>query len=545
MSRAPLLVGLLLLGSAAALTWFVMATSKDQFDDASTYPLRAHFLDAAGVRWKTRVQVNGIDVGKISKIGHVQTAGGLVAEVTLRVHRDYKVYANASLKKAAESLLGDFRLDLNPGSASDACSDACTGACVEGRCEVPCSAGCKETQACATEVCVYPVLPAEGLIGHVQSVSDLDAIQSELKHVAGNVRSVTESLSHVLAGPEGEGSLKTILARVEQSMGAIQAATLALSGTLARNDHRVDDIVIHLAEFTASLAAMTKPGGVITRSGRNIEALTARVDDITLELRSLLEGDTPDEASIRNTLEQLSSTAAHLTEIARKVNQGQGTVGRVVNDPAIAEKIEATLDDTSELIGGLSRLETQIELRTQYEVPFGTDEANVQGIKNVLALRLVPKPDKYYVLEAVADPRGRQRKTRIETKTGGEVTEEEISLTAFNDLKFSAMFAKRYYFLTLRFGILESTGGFGVNLHALDDNLTFRFDMFDFNRSFEGASIFPRLRTTFLYGITDHIALQGGFDDPLNESMRTWFLGGALSFTDDDLKTLLTVAPSP
>ena len=32
-------------------------------------------------------------------------------------------------------------------------------------------------------------------------------------------------------------------------------------------------------------------------------------------------------------------------------------------------------------------------------------------------------------------------------------------------IKFSAQFAKRYSFLTLRFGIIESTGGIGADLN--------------------------------------------------------------------------------
>ena len=50
---------------------------------------------------------------------------------------------------------------------------------------------------------------------------------------------------------------------------------------------------------------------------------------------------------------------------------------------------------------------------------------------------------------------------------------------------------------------------------------------------------------TFLYEFFDHIWLQAGVDDPFNADLAQWFLGGALRFTDEDLKTLMTVAPSP
>ena len=99
------------------MSWFLMKTSKDKFSDEATYPVYADFVDASGIRWKTRVQINGIDVGKIGGIEHLRLDNGrLVARVTVRILNDYTVYQDAAIKKAAESLLGDFRLDLDPGN---------------------------------------------------------------------------------------------------------------------------------------------------------------------------------------------------------------------------------------------------------------------------------------------------------------------------------------------------------------------------------------------------------------------------------------------
>ena len=144
-----------------------MKTSKDKFSDEATYPIYADFVDASGIRWKTRVQINGLDVGKIGGIEHKRLDDGrLVARVTVRLLHEYEVYQDASLKKAAESLLGDFRLDLDPGNRN---------------------AG--------------QIKPG-GIIGKVQSVSDMDAIQNELKYVAANVNEITSSFKRVLSGPE-------------------------------------------------------------------------------------------------------------------------------------------------------------------------------------------------------------------------------------------------------------------------------------------------------------------------------------------------------
>jgi phospholipid/cholesterol/gamma-HCH transport system substrate-binding protein len=101
--------------------------------------------------------------------------------------------------------------------------------------------------------------------------------------------------------------------------------------------------------------------------------------------------------------------------------------------------------------------------------------------------------------------------------------------------------------MTLRFGIIENTGGLGVNLHAFEDHAEVRIDAFDFDRRNPSdlRGIFPRLRVTGMLELASHIHVQLGFDDPFNESLRTLFLGGVLRFTDDDLKAMLTIAPRP
>ena len=56
--KAPLLVGLLLISSVISMT-FILQTGKSEFSEENSYIVYADFSDASGIRWKTRVQVNG------------------------------------------------------------------------------------------------------------------------------------------------------------------------------------------------------------------------------------------------------------------------------------------------------------------------------------------------------------------------------------------------------------------------------------------------------------------------------------------------------
>jgi phospholipid/cholesterol/gamma-HCH transport system substrate-binding protein len=516
-ARAPILVGLVLISAIMALMWFVMGTSKDKYGESSTYVLYADFDDASGIRAKTRLQINGIDVGKIEDIEHVRSPDGrLRARVTLRLLKDFPVYRNAVVRKVAESLLGDYRLDLDPGTTD------------------------------------FAQIPPKGTIPNVYSKSDLEEIQTGLKRVTANVNQLTESFSRVLSGPEGEGSLKEILANVERSMVAIERTSSVLADMASSNNQVINKLIADLGQFSSSLAQTSSPGGDMKTLLENLARVSGRLEHIASSVDSMVSGDegaSDERGQLRTTLASLNDSIDRLNSIARKVDEGQGTLGRVVNDPVLINKVESTLDSAGQLIGGLSRMETQIELRTQYEVPFDSQSKVLDpAVKNILGLRIVPRPDKYYLLEAISDPRGTSSH-KIITKTldGTTTTVTDRSEISFDTLKFSAQFAKRYYFLTLRFGIIENTGGFGADLFALRDRLELRLDAFDFTRRDQNVArnINPRFRSTAMFGLFDHVAVQAGIDDPFNASLRTWFAGGVLRFTDDDLKALMTVGAVP
>lgn len=518
--RAPLLVGLVFLMSAVGLAWFIKTTNKDTLSESATYPLTADFADASGIRAKTRVQANGIDVGKIVQIEHVQTADGrLTARVTFRVANHIKVYQNAQLHKAAESLLGDFRIDLDPGSPTT------------------------------------KLLEPGGHIENVHTRSDIDEIKEQLLQVSKNVNQITKSFASVLAGPEGEGSIKSIMSKLEGSLAAIENTTRGLEHTVVGNQAVLDRIINDVGNVTDTLALISQPGGDLLTVSHNLADISHKVDhmaDIVTDLLTGADNQPGHEgqtiASLRTMIDDLGDSIHNISDITRKVDEGQGTLGRVVNDPGIADRVEETLDSANQIIGSIANLETQIELRSEYDVPFkGTNSQIQPAIKNTLALRIFPKPDKFYIFEMVSDPRGLQTRSLTTTAVNGSTVVSDETVIGFNDLKFSAEFAKRYYFATLRFGIIENTGGLGLDLYFANNQGQIRFDLFDFSRRAPQnlEAIFPRLRVSLMYEVVRHISLQGGFDDPFNNDLRVWFLGGVLRFTDDDLKGMLAIAPRP
>ena len=521
--KAPLLVGLLLITSIVSMTFFIMQTGKSEFSKDNSYIVYADFSDASGIRGKTRVQVNGLDIGRIADIGHHRRKdGSLTARVTLRIGDQYTIYKDARVKKAAESLLGDYRLDLILGNPN-------TGELQPG-----------------------------GVISEVQSVSDMDAIQSELRDIASNVNKVTQSLATVLSGPSAESSIESIIRGIERSMGAIEKTTNLFAENVSRNERFVDSILRDVEQVTGSVASATGAEGELFQLAQNLASLSEKLDNIAGQVEvSLLGGDSEnsEDGALRTGVRDLSQSLDNLRKVTDQLTTTDSTMGALLNDRQLIEGLEETVSSVGELVGDLSRVKTEVELKSVYEIPFSPDgyEGGIDiqsAIKNTLGLRIVPRPDSYYMFEAVADPRGKQTRTFTSTSSidddGETVSTTDVTETAFNDLKFSAQFAKRYNWLTLRFGIIENTGGLGLNFHTLDDQLEFQLDAFDFDRRDPNNNFLsPRIRLSTLFEFYNHLWIQGGWDDPLNTELQTWYLGGMLRFNDEDLKTIMSIAPSP
>jgi phospholipid/cholesterol/gamma-HCH transport system substrate-binding protein len=110
------------------------------------------------------------------------------------------------------------------------------------------------------------------------------------------------------------------------------------------------------------------------------------------------------------------------------------------------------------------------------------------------------------------------------------------------------MFAKRFYWLGLRFGIIEGTGGLGMNWWFFNDDLEFRFDIFQFGSNEFGEEALPRLKAMVTYRPTwlaNHLYLAAGGDDFLNSSTFDYFFGGGIHFDDEDLKAIFTATGVP
>ncbi|MBZ4422084.1 MlaD family protein [Myxococcus sp. RHSTA-1-4] len=501
----PFRVGLLVIAAGAFFITFILFAKKGGLSESESLRVWAYFRDASGLAVRGRVQIAGIPVGEIDEI----TLEGTRAKVWLRITNEVDLREDAVLTKRSESLLGDYLLDLNPGTES------------------------------------APSLEEGGQIRRVIDTAGMEAVFESLSQITSDIQQVTGALREVLGGEKGQGSLQRIVENLVRLSDSVDAA-------VRRNADRLDSILVNFEGISSDVRGITQSNQAeVTRIVDNIEMITRDVREVLASVKNIVgtgEGDVKETvASLKETLNKLDSTLGNLEEITTKVKNGEGAAGVLLADESVGREIRETVTDVARLASRVTDLQTEVGIQSTYLAAQGRS-------KNLLSLRLIPKPDKYYLLELVDDPRGTVSTQVVQTNppSEGDPVIQTQKVTK-ESLKLSAQFAKRWYFATLRVGLIESTGGVGGDLHFFEDALTLKLDAFNFAAD---ELRYPRLRATLRAQAFDHLFVVAGMDDILNAQQRDlstqrliagrdFFVGGGLFFTDDDLKAILSVTGVP
>src|SRR6188768_157423 len=113
-SWASVTVGSLVL-VVAIISYVLLRRVSEHGMTQEGYTVWALFHDAAGLFEKSRVQTAGISIGQIEK-RELDPKGTARAKITIRLQPGITLYENAVVAKKSASLLGEYYLEIDPGS---------------------------------------------------------------------------------------------------------------------------------------------------------------------------------------------------------------------------------------------------------------------------------------------------------------------------------------------------------------------------------------------------------------------------------------------
>lgn len=498
-TRNAIAVGLVTVIVAVGL-YFTISTIAGSRAAGKQYVVWGLFPDASGLVVRSRVMMAGIPVGHIQAIGlqpfeidaGVDGEGPparrtiMGARVDIAVNGDVPLYKDArALRTVGSIVTGDYIIVLAPGD---------------------------------------PKLERLKDGDRIIAVSEA-GVFGQIGDIAGDIKQVTANLKQVFGSDEGGKQMSEVLANLRDISASINRLVEQNQETVTRTLQNIDGI-----------AAETRP---------NLKQVVEDMRRITGTLREFVEANkdsaTGAVASADQALKDIRQAVAKLDKVLDDVGQvtggiaeGEGTVGRLLTDDKLIDDVESVVEDVKGFLGGVTALKTIVGLAGEFNFYDNT-------LKTTLQLRLQPREDKYYLIEAIYDPRGATSRKEIvveSTDPSQPAQYREVQHITRDSLLFSLMFARRLGFATFRFGIKESSGGVGLDLHLLHDRVELSTDIYRF-----GDDVYPRLKPMVAVEFLRHLFIIGGINDTINDS-RDYFIGMMIRFNDEDLKTILAFSPS-
>lgn len=342
----------------------------------------------------------------------------------------------------------------------------------------------------------------------------------ELTKLAGDigkdVKELTAALSGSLGGKAGEEKLN----RIVDNVGKLAEA---LKDLVEANRANVDVTMANLKAFSSE-----------------IRETLARVDRILDENRRGVKGSV---SNIEEVSGKLKATADNLSSITGKIDSGQGTIGKLINDDETHRNLNEALESVKTGVEALNTTLTRIN-RIQLDLGFrGEFLSRASNYKGYFTLDVVPRENKFYRLELVAIPGGLRRDTTETTVTtlpdGTQVPVTKVTETYEDKFGMSLQLGYRLKNTVFRAGLIESRGGLALDQHLFADRIQVTGEVWDFARP--NASAHTKLSSR--WNLSPNLYVTGGVDDVFRADARTLFLGAGLRWKDEDIKSILGAIP--
>lgn len=463
------------------LTWITLKVSSGTiFGRSQGYTIKAYFANARGLNTKTGVYLAGIRIGSIDDIKLVQDKALVVMDIMSGV----KIGKSAKAVIKTEGLLGENYIEIIPGVQPDG-----------------------------------PIKPGEEL-RMAESPADMEELMNKLNSIATNINSVTKSLSDVFGGTQGTNNIKGMFDNLNETIRHVDRLVTNTNSNLNRTFASVNEFAGALKEHGPD---------ILTNLAQISEALHQIIAENKQSLNTTME-------NIGSASKKLDTTLANIEVITDDMREGKGTIGKLLTDKKTQEQVSNAISGISSMVGGISQFRIALDFNEEYQF-------RPQTLKSYLNLIVQPKPDNYFLLGIVDDPSGYTSQSTNYTYTQVNNLPAQQSKTVTekigNQLKFNAEIAKKLSYVTLRGGIIESSGGIGIDVATPFEPLWLSLDMYNFN-----AKPDPTLKVTLSTSVLRYFILSGGMENVLDRDSKTWFGGIGVGFNDEDIKNIFGLASS-
>jgi phospholipid/cholesterol/gamma-HCH transport system substrate-binding protein len=333
-------------------------------------------------------------------------------------------------------------------------------------------------------------------------------VNASMEDVMNNVNSAVDDIK-VLIGKLNKTLDERTINNIKETMANVKDASVTLKSILNSTDQKLPKLLNNANNMVLEY----KKAGV---------TLNEKLPDIVKKTDNLLTkfnktGDTLNE--------KLGPLIDEYTKLGKNANSilndnKNGIKEAVVSAKKFFVNGGESFKKIDDYLSSLTKSQILVDIQSNYM--FKDDY-----FKTSAYISYLPVPTKYYIFGVTS------------SKDYSDLS--KINLSHQEDkLLISAEYGKRFDDLLLRGGIIENTGGLGVDYYFNHDRFKLSSEIYDFNAVNDVRGNEPHLTVKGTYTYLKHIQFTGGVDNVLNTDARVFFLGVGVKFKDNDLKTLLS-----
>lgn len=327
----------------------------------------------------------------------------------------------------------------------------------------------------------------------------LEALMKNASEIMKDVKDMVSSMKETLAPTDDVPPIKKILDNVNQITVDARDVMSSLRDAIADNDEKLNRTIENFERFSEQLARETD----------------GEIDDSAI-------------AELKVILESAKKMSRDMEDLVADIRNGKGTVGRLLVEDEIIDDVQQTLAGVKKLVTKVDNIRTELSLYTGANTDSGSESS--------MHLKILPSPERFYVVGVSTSEFGPESETVTTTSTNGGAENVLVKKEKTkNQWRFDLQLGRAIHDWNFRGGIIDSGGGLGVDYNLQSWNQRVSVEAYDYQKEI-GMNL--RLSTQF--------QIMNVFYGKLSAESRskdigeaTYTISGGLRFNDEDMKSLL------
>ena len=526
-------VGLFTLFGLALIGAFTVFVNEKPYWWRKCEPVYISVEDATGLKQKSAILSLGLQVGYLNSVELTETRVkiGVCITAPIEILPDTRAYIRG------EGFLGDKFVELKPVRYVGNVEVGPRGIPALPPVIVPSPAASATTSVNTSSSSRRPArasLINQEMAAHPDPIKALESKPVEIEKEKSPVD--TSELDHDQQSYRINSTMFRVLNFLIPSANAADASN-AKEVQVGTSNRDMDKLIEQSNKLMIEMTDLTRN----LKEGLQPKELRETIQQLNKTLQSAGKALSPEgglNSTARRALEKLESAFDAMKQQMERINRGEGSVGRLLNDPVYADEALKAMKNLNKLLNKAADITLMVSLGAEQLPAY-------DGGRGYFQLKVYPNPSRYYLIGITIDPRGRRTVLNTTTTTNGQNTSVSSEQVEEGGLLLTGMLGKIFWNrFDISAGALHGDGAVSIAFHlgpaGYERMFTVRNDLYVRGQGVglndrEGVTIQPFLHNDMLSALY----ITSGLESFRKFNGKTVaFFGGGITFSDDDIKLL-------